>query len=102
MKFEMSRYTLDMLKNDLGVRHFLENHSLVERKYTLFDYPVVINTDIPGGVVKYGRRSVRLTTVDHIAESLVSLIRTEETRRKDEPSMLELQTHIHEQNVEKG
>lgn len=77
MKFEMNRRTLDHLL----VGDFLRGcNSLTERKYTLFDIPVVVNTNKPNGIVQLGRETVDLTYTDNISATLESLVHVAKMR----------------------
>lgn len=71
MKFEMNHYTLGMIKRDGLV---CNPPSLIERKYSFHDIPIVINTNKPDGIVQLGRNTVDLTHTDNIRGSLESLI----------------------------
>ncbi|UUW39238.1 hypothetical protein [Vibrio phage Artemius] len=72
MKFEMNKETLWTLKTDENT--FLTNTGVVERKYSLLGYPVVINTNKPDGIVQLGRDSIDLNYTDNIRASLESLV----------------------------
>lgn len=78
MKFEMNKETLWTLKTDANT--FLTNTGMVERKYSLLGYPVVINTNKPDGIVQLGRDSIDLTYTDNIRASLESLVHVAKIR----------------------
>lgn len=82
MKFEMNRYTLGMLLSVEGL--VVTDHSLTEKKYTLLDIPVVVNTDESDGVVQLGNNRVDISSViqdeEWVLRSLHSLLYTAKRR----------------------